>query len=121
LRSLSRRFWRTKIAVAIENTRAFELSQKAVEDMHEIDRIKNQFMANMSHELRTPLNSIIGFSRVILKGIDGPVNETQAQDLTAIYNSGQHLLSLINNILDLSKIEAGKWTAIIRCEHRRCH
>jgi len=97
-----------QIAVAIENTRAFELSQKAVEELHEIDRIKNQFMANMSHELRTPLNSIIGFSRVILKGIDGPVNETQAQDLTAIYNSGQHLLSLINNILDLSKIEAGK-------------
>jgi CheY-like chemotaxis protein/two-component sensor histidine kinase len=62
----------------------------------------------MSHELRTPLNSIIGFSRVILKGIDGPINETQAQDLTAIYNSGQHLLGLINDILDLSRIEAGK-------------
>lgn len=62
----------------------------------------------MSYELRTPLNSIIGFSRVILKGIDGPVTELQQQDLTAIYNSGQHLLSLINDILDLSKIEAGK-------------
>ncbi len=62
----------------------------------------------MSYELRTPLNSIIGFSRVILKGIDGPVNETQKQDLNAIYNSGQHLLTLINNILDLSKIDAGK-------------
>lgn len=97
-----------QIAVAIENAQAFELSQKAVEELHEIDRIKNQFMANMSHELRTPLNSIIGFSRVILKGIDGPINDTQAQDLAAIYNSGQHLLNLINNILDLSKIEAGK-------------
>jgi CheY-like chemotaxis protein len=62
----------------------------------------------MSHELRTPLNSIIGFSRVILKGIDGPVTEQQIQDLTAIYNSGQHLLGLINDVLDLSKIEAGK-------------
>jgi CheY-like chemotaxis protein len=62
----------------------------------------------MSHELRTPLNSIIGFSRVILKGIDGPVTKLQEQDLTAIYNAGQHLLSLINNILDLSKVEAGK-------------
>ncbi|HRQ24566.1 MAG TPA: response regulator, partial [Anaerolineales bacterium] len=61
-----------------------------------------------SHELRTPLNSIIGFSRVILKGIDGPVTELQQQDLTAIYNSGQHLLGLINDILDLAKIEAGK-------------
>ncbi|RPJ20398.1 MAG: response regulator, partial [Chloroflexi bacterium] len=63
---------------------------------------------NMSHELRTPLNSIIGFSRVILKGIDGPVSEMQQQDLTAIYNSGQHLLGLINDILDLARIEAGK-------------
>lgn len=97
-----------QIAVAIENARAYELSQKAVEEMKEVDRVKTQFLANMSHELRTPLNSIIGFSRVILKGIDGPVNDTQRQDLSAIYNSGQHLLSLINNILDLSKIEAGK-------------
>jgi len=58
--------------------------------------------------LRTPLNSIIGFSRVILKGIDGPLTETQRTDLQAIYESGQHLLGLINDILDLSKIEAGK-------------
>ncbi len=62
----------------------------------------------MSHELRTPLNSIIGFSRVILKGIDGPLTELQKADLTSIHNSGQHLLGLINNILDISKIEAGK-------------
>jgi signal transduction histidine kinase len=62
----------------------------------------------MSHELRTPLNSIIGFSRVIIKGIDGPITEMQNQDLTAIYNSGQHLLGLINDILDLARIEAGK-------------
>jgi GAF domain-containing protein/CheY-like chemotaxis protein len=97
-----------QIAVAIENARAFELSQEAVADMREADRVKSQFLANMSHELRTPLNSIIGFSRVILKGIDGPINEIQEQDLSAIYNSGQHLLALINDILDLSKIEAGK-------------
>jgi signal transduction histidine kinase/CheY-like chemotaxis protein len=97
-----------QIAVAIENAKAYELSQKAYQEMKEVDRVKSQFLANMSHELRTPLNSIIGFSRVILKGIDGPINETQKQDLSAIYNSGQHLLTLINNILDLSKIEAGK-------------
>ncbi len=97
-----------QIAVAIQNANAYELSQTAYEEMKEVDRVKSQFLANMSHELRTPLNSIIGFSRVILKGIDGPVNETQKQDLNAIYNSGQHLLTLINNILDLSKIEAGK-------------
>ncbi len=97
-----------QIAVGIENARSYELAQKAYEEIREVDRLKNQFLANMSHELRTPLNSIIGFSRVILKGIDGPINDTQKQDLTAIYNSGQHLLGLINNVLDLSKIEAGK-------------
>jgi CheY-like chemotaxis protein len=70
--------------------------------------MKSQFLANMSHELRTPLNSIIGFSRVILKGIDGPTTELQQQDLTAINSAGQHLLNLINDILDISKIEAGK-------------
>lgn len=97
-----------QIAVAVDNARAYELSQQAVEDMREVDRLKSQFLANMSHELRTPLNSIIGFSRVILKGIDGPLTDLQEQDLSAIYNSGQHLLSLINDVLDLSKIEAGK-------------
>lgn len=102
-----------QIAVAIENARAYELSQKAYEDMKEVERLKSQFLANMSHELRTPLNSIIGFSRVILKGIDGPINDTQKQDLTAIYTSGQHLLNLINEVLDLSKIEAGKMTLAI--------
>jgi len=65
-------------------------------------------MANMSHELRTPLNSIIGFSRVILKGIDGPLTDMQKTDLTAIYDSGRNLLELINDILDISKIGAGK-------------
>jgi signal transduction histidine kinase/DNA-binding response OmpR family regulator len=97
-----------QIAVALENARSYELAQKAYEEIMEVDRLKSQFIANMSHELRTPLNSIIGFSRVIMKGIDGPINETQRQDLSAIYNSGQHLLALINDILDLSKIEAGK-------------
>ena len=97
-----------QIAVAIDNARAYELSQKAIAEITEVDRLKSQFLANMSHELRTPLNSIIGFSRVILKGIDGTINDVQTQDLLAIYNSGQHLLSLINDILDLSKVEAGK-------------
>lgn len=97
-----------QITVAIQNAESYGLSEQAVDSLREADRVKSQFLANMSHELRTPLNSIIGFSRVILKGIDGPVNDTQKQDLTAIYNSGQHLLGLINQILDLSKIEAGK-------------
>lgn len=97
-----------QIAVAVDNARSFEVAQAAVEEMREVDRLKSEFLANMSHELRTPLNSIIGFSRVILKGIDGPINDLQEQDLESIHNSGQHLLDLINNILDLSKIEAGK-------------
>jgi signal transduction histidine kinase/DNA-binding response OmpR family regulator len=95
-------------AVAIANARSYEAERQAVERMREVDRLKTQFLANMSHELRTPLNSIIGFSRVIMRGIDGPVTELQTADLQSIYGSGQHLLGLINNILDISKIEAGK-------------
>ena len=97
-----------QVAVAIDNARSYQLSQQLIKDLREVDKLKSQFLANMSHELRTPLNSIIGFSRVILKGIDGPVTDIQQQDLTAIYNSGQHLLGLINDILDLARIEAGK-------------
>ncbi len=97
-----------QMAVAITNARAYEAERQAVERMREVDRLKTQFLANMSHELRTPLNSVIGFSRVMLRGIDGPLTDMQSTDLTSIYNSGQHLLGLINNILDLSKIEAGK-------------
>ena len=97
-----------QISVAIDNAKAYAISQEAVEEMRELERVKNQFLANMSHELRTPLNSVIGFSRVILKGIDGPINDVQQQDITAIYNSGMHLLNMINEILDLSKIDAGK-------------
>ncbi len=98
----------TQLAVAIQNAQAYTLERRALEEMRRADELKSQFLANMSHELRTPLNSIIGFSRVILKGIDGPITDLQQQDLTAIYNAGQHLLGLINDILDLSKIEAGK-------------
>jgi PAS domain S-box-containing protein len=97
-----------QVAVAIDNARSYELSQQLIKDLREVDQLKSQFLANMSHELRTPLNSIIGFSRVIIKGIDGPISDMQQQDLTAIYNSGQHLLGLINDILDLARIEAGK-------------
>jgi signal transduction histidine kinase len=62
----------------------------------------------MTHELRPPLNSIIGFADILLQGIDGPLNEQATTDITAIHNSGKHLLALINDILDLSKIEAGR-------------
>lgn len=98
----------TQAATAVENVRLYQEQKKTAERLREVDKLKSQFLANMSHELRTPLNSIIGFSRVILKGIDGPVTDLQQQDLTAIYESGQHLLNMINDILDISKIEAGK-------------
>ena len=97
-----------QMAIAIENAHAYDLSQQAVKEMKEVDHLKSQFLATMTHELRSPLNSIIGFSQVILKGIDGPVNDLQMHDLTAIYDSGQLLLNLINDVLDVSKIEAGK-------------
>jgi signal transduction histidine kinase/DNA-binding response OmpR family regulator len=96
------------LAAVVQNARLLEQITQANEQLRELDKLKSQFLANMSHELRTPLNSIIGFSRVILKGIDGPLTDLQVQDLNTIYSSGQHLLGLINNILDLSKIEAGK-------------
>ncbi|MCZ7665864.1 MAG: ATP-binding protein [Chloroflexi bacterium] len=72
--------------------------------------MKNQFLANMSHELRTPLNSIIGFSRVILKGIDGPAHARPRRRPHLYLQQRPHLLNLINEILDMAKVEAGKMT-----------
>lgn len=103
----------SQAAIALESARSYQLAQSVIKEMRQANRLKNQFLANMSHELRTPLNSIIGFSRVILKGIDGPINQLQQKDLQAIHTSGQHLLSMIDDILDLSKIEAGKMDLLI--------
>ncbi len=97
-------------SLAIANAELFTRTQAHNEELMQLDQLKTQFLANMSHELRTPLNSIIGFSRVILKGIDGPITQEQQEDLTSIYSNGQHLLNLINEILDMAKIEAGKMT-----------
>jgi hypothetical protein len=83
------------------------LQQKNVE-LEDASRMKSEFLANMSHELRTPLNAIIGFSEVLLERLFGDVNEKQADYLQDIHSSGRHLLNLINDILDLSKIEAGR-------------
>jgi len=82
--------------------------QSANQELARANKLKSEFLANVSHELRTPLSAIIGFSQILLDGIDGPVNEEQLQDITQVNKSGQSLLSLINQILDLSKIEAGK-------------
>jgi signal transduction histidine kinase/CheY-like chemotaxis protein len=100
------------VSVALETAALYHEAQETATKLKEVDLLKNQFMANMSHELRTPLNSIIGFSRVMLKGIDGPLTDMQETDLNAIYESGRHLLELINDILDISKINSGKMDII---------
>jgi len=97
-----------QIAVAIENARIFDALKAANLRLREVDRLKSEFLANMSHELRTPLNSIIGYAELLLMGINGDLDGESAKDIQAIYDNGQQLLILINDVLDLAKIEAGR-------------
>ncbi len=95
---------------SLENAvQMLELSNRKIQ---EADRLKSEFLANMSHELRTPLNAVIGFSELLLERIPGPVTTQQEECLQDILHSGQHLLQLINEILDLSKVEAGKMPVV---------
>ncbi len=98
----------TQSVLAIQNARLFrEIADKS-QQLEAASQHKSEFLANMSHELRTPLNAIIGFSEVLLERMFGEVNDKQTEYLQDILSSGQHLLSLINDILDLSKVEAGR-------------
>ena len=98
----------SQVAVALQNARLYMEQAGMVSRLRELDRLKTSFLANMSHELRTPLNSILGFADVMLEGIDGPLTENMDNDLRLIHKNGQHLLHLINDVLDMAKIDAGK-------------
>jgi signal transduction histidine kinase len=94
--------------IAIQNARLFNEIQAKSRELEMANKHKSEFLANMSHELRTPLNAIIGFSEVLSEKMFGELNDKQLEYLHDIHSSGHHLLSLINDILDLSKIEAGR-------------
>ncbi|WP_017721116.1 response regulator [Kamptonema formosum] len=96
------------LGVAIERVRAQEHLRQMNQDLERASQLKSEFLAAMSHELRTPLNSILGFSDLLLRQTAGSLTPRQINHVKAIDKSGQHLLQLINDILDLSKIEAGK-------------
>jgi signal transduction histidine kinase len=114
----------SSLAIAIENVRLFtelrhseealtlrnQALERANERFQELDRLKSAFIASVSHELRTPLNSIIGFSEVLIDGLVGELEPLVQEYLSYIHSSGKHLLDLINDILDLSKIQAGHMT-----------
>jgi two-component system, sensor histidine kinase and response regulator len=113
------------VGLTIENTRLYSELERQVADRttelsaalthaQEADRLKGQFLASISHELRTPLNAIIGFSTVMLDELDGPISAMQHEDLKTINQNGRFLLHLINELLDLARIEAGKIELDIR-------
>ncbi len=97
------------IGVAVYQSNLFQNEKQARQAAEEANKRKSQFLANMSHELRTPLNAVIGYSEMLDNGLAGALNEKQHRYIDNITSSGKHLLTLVNDILDLSKIEAGKF------------
>ena len=95
-------------AIALQNARLYTEQAATLTQLRELDKLKSSFLANMSHELRTPLNSILGFTDVMLEGLDGDLTEYMDNDLRLIQKNGQHLLHLINDVLDMAKIESGR-------------
>jgi len=110
------------LSIGIDITKLVEAEKELRETMAQLDRakeraesadrLKSAFLATMSHELRTPLNSIIGFTGILIQRLGGPLNEEQDKQLHMVYNSAKHLLDLINDVLDLSKIEAEQLNVI---------
>jgi signal transduction histidine kinase len=98
----------SQVAIALQNARLYQEQAATVTQLRELDRLKSSFLANMSHELRTPLNSILGFTDVMLEGLDGDLTDYMDNDLRLIQKNGQHLLHLINDVLDMAKIESGR-------------
>ena len=95
-------------ALAILNARLFRELERKSSELEVVSRHKSEFLASMSHELRTPLNAVIGFSEVLLDRMFGEINDRQEEYLRDIWSSGKHLLQLLSEILDLSKVEAGR-------------
>ncbi len=108
-----------QVAVALQNARLYVEQAATVTQLRELDRLKSSFLANMSHELRTPLNSILGFADVMLEGLDGDLTPNMDNDLGLIRKNGQHLLNLINDVLDMAKIESGSMS--LNPENFRVH
>ncbi len=105
-----------QIGIAVRNAQLYTESQSAQQEAEKANRVKSQFLAAMSHELRTPLNAILNFSQFVSSGMLGTVNDEQVDVLNKITSSGKHLLSLINDVLDISKIESGALTLFVEAE-----
>ena len=97
-----------KTALLNERTRLLTLLESANRELRALDKLKSTFLANMSHELRTPMNAIIGYTDLLIERIDGPINAEQEKSLRKVAANARHLMQLINDVLDISKIESGK-------------